>query len=865
MSSAGALKDSLLAPSSNSSINQDGSEDNEHVIAGASVSFNESGRSQGSRLQNFCDSLVSLLHVFLPHTYSPLDVAAVLVKNCAHHRTTKQYYALNDKRRFRAFRMVNSQAFRKTAIACAMILALLPAIEVPVSVAAPCWLSFVLELICYTVLTLRVSLEHMCHKVTLSRNPWFCLLNASLLVCWIDVIVTMSLVSSSGGDWLSFNNCGMPEPSRDPRAESWVYVIARASRYARPVIFLEWNIRTRYLLRSMLHIISDLLNILSILGVFIFLFASLGFFVWSNPAIYISALPDHFAYFRSFIQSLITSATFTTTENYPDCMLDYMGVSFANFFIFLAFAVLSIFFALNVVLSTVYNTYENNLREYYQQRRLKDANGLARAFQYLCDANNTVSRQRFQTFMRVYDGVNHLDHSRASSLRRLKASATRADIMFYMLTARLRIIQRDTHPDVQSYRENKISEVALMQKLVHAMEAPLSFFEFVHLVPLTRYKFYIREGNATSFDKQQILLQQQTSFADVMKHMIDTDCLRSTAVTSQRAACDVPPLSAHSTSYFVSRVNPAFNAQSGVLDVDHMLSSSDVPHMSLLETSDAASPPAVPRPSLAASGISLLGSTGINMSLTRLVQSSKHQRAVAFVNHAAWRKLCNVMTIAQFGMCVLQLEIVYSEQQCLLTRAGAQEDDWSGCQSWSYIPSVTLDQIDHGFNVAHMVVSSILLFDIVAAIRMKGQLFFLRGVGSIAWMNSIDALLQCVIFIYDVLQLTALPSTVTGADFIAMCVLRLLRVYGVLSLARTVTSTMSLALNLFPILKAFFLIAYTFFFIFSIFGMSLFSYAASNRGIAFYPTKDQYAQFYIPRDAAEYACSSFLHYVFVTV
>jgi hypothetical protein len=223
------------------------------------------------------------------------------------------------------------------------------------------------------------------------------------------------------------------------------------------------------------------------------------------------------------------------------------------------------------------------------------------------------------------------------------------------------------------------------------------------------------------------------------------------------------------------------------------------------------------------------------------------------------------MTIAQFGMCVLQLEIVYSEQQCRLTRAGAQEDDWSGCQSWSYIPSVTLDQIDHGFNVAHMVVSSILLFDIVATIRMKGQLFFLRGVGSISWMNSIDALLQCVIFIYDVLQLTALPSTVTGADFIAMCVLRLLRVYGVLSLARTVTSTMSLALKLFPILKAFFLIAYTFFFIFSIFGMSLFSYAASNRGIAFYPTKDQYAQFYIPRDAAEYACSSFLHYVFVTV
>lgn len=503
---------------------------------------------------------------------------------------------------------------------------------------------------------------------------------------------------------------------------------------------------------------------------------------------------------------------------------------------------------------------------YYQQRRLKDANGLARAFQYLCDSSNTVSRHRFQTFMRVYDGLNHLDHSRASSQRKLNTSATRADIMFYMLTARLRVIQRDIHPDVQSYRENKISEVALMQKLVTAMDAPLSFFEFVHLVPLIRYKFYIRDGNVTSFDKQQILQQQQTSFADVMKHMIDTDCLRRTADLSQRAAChDVQPLSTHSTSYFVSRVNPAFNAASGAIDMAHMLSSSDIPHMSLLETSDNAAPAAAARPSLVASSISLLGSTGINMSLTRLVQPSSHQRSVAFVNHTMWRKLCNLLTVAQFGMCVLQLEIVYSEQQCRLTRAGAQEDDWSGCQSWSYIPSATLHEIDFGFNVAHMVVSSILLFDFIAAIRMKGQMFFLRGVGSIAWLNSIDALLQCVIFIYDVLQLTVLPSTVTGADFIAMCVLRLLRVYGVLALARTVTSTMSLALNLFPILKAFFLIAYTFFFIFSIFGMSLFSYAASNRGIAFYPTKDQYVQFYIPRDAAECACSSFLQYVFVTV
>jgi hypothetical protein len=63
---------------------------------------------------------------------------------------------------------------------------------------------------------------------------------------------------------------------------------------------------------------------------------------------------------------------------------------------------------------------------------------------------------------------------------------------------------------------------------------------------------------------------------------------------------------------------------------------------------------------------------------------------------------------------------------------------------------------------------------------------------------------------------------------------------------------MTLVRNLFPIFKAFFLIAYSFFFVFSIFGITLFSYAASPDGIAFYPTKTQYVDYFATRAASEY-------------
>ncbi len=210
------------------------------------------------------------------------------------------------------------------------------------------------------------------------------------------------------------------------------------------------------------------------------------------------------------------------------------------------------------------------------------------------------------------------------------------------------------------------------------------------------------------------------------------------------------------------------------------------------------------------------------------------------------------MIVTQFGMNVLQLEIVFSEKHCRRNAAGAQEDAWNGCKSWGHLLSGDLIRVDMVFNIAHMVISSVLLFGIISEIKLKGQLFFIVSVGNIAWLRVIDAAFQTTIFVYDILQLTVLSSAVTSQDFIAVCILRLLRVCKVFAMAEIVTSTTTLIRNLIPILKPFFLIAYTFFFIFSIFGMSLFSYAASPYGIALYPTQTQYIEFYVNRNPHDY-------------
>jgi hypothetical protein len=214
--------------------------------------------------------------------------------------------------------------------------------------------------------------------------------------------------------------------------------------------------------------------------------------------------------------------------------------------------------------------------------------------------------------------------------------------------------------------------------------------------------------------------------------------------------------------------------------------------------------------------------------------------------------MCNASIVVQFGLSVIQLEFVHSDVQCRRSQYGAQDDKWIGCNSWSYLGTVSLSQVDLGINLGHFFLSALLLFDVIADGYMQGRRFFTTSSGAISWLNIVDASLQIAVFFYDIVQLSVSDHSVTGRVYLSFCVLRLLRVYKVLSLSRTITAAFTLFGNLYPIVKAFFLIVYSFFFFFGILGVVLFSYASTSDGIAYYPNQSQYISFYQPRDASDY-------------
>jgi hypothetical protein len=186
-------------------------------------------------------SLIRRLRKFLPAANSHrLRTPAVIVHHSIHHLPEKTWrlhgsYGLLGNL---GLHFETSKLFRRLTILCAIILAFLPTIEIPTSVPSPCWLSFALELFCYCILSLRVCLEIASQSISITQQPFFTLLALSLAMCWIDVFICLAIVVRNSGNFLSWNNCGFPEPDRRSRGQGWVYLVYRFSRFLRPVMLL---------------------------------------------------------------------------------------------------------------------------------------------------------------------------------------------------------------------------------------------------------------------------------------------------------------------------------------------------------------------------------------------------------------------------------------------------------------------------------------------------------------------------------------------------------------------------------------------------------------------------------------------------
>lgn len=821
-------------------------QDFSHLTAHDQVSAAQRSTSPGRHFSGFFGRIIK---IFVTTSANQLIVPAAIVHNCIHHRKDYDWRSSGAHSQIGLvlFQLLISERFRKVNILCAIILAFLPTIEIPTSVAAPCFLSFALELFCYTVLSLRVCAEFVWHASKLNASHSFCsfyLLVISLALCWVDVIICMSLLSLNGGEWLSWSNCGMPDPDRGSRFKLWIYLVCRFSRFLRPVIFTDWNQRSRYLMRSMYGILGKLLHILFVLVAIIVLFAALGFIFWSDPIVDISAIPDRFWYFRSFASSIVTLIVLTTTSDFPDCMLDYVSHHFANFAFFLIFIMFCNFFALPLLLSTVYDACQQRLKSYYNRRRIRDRAALARAFQYLCDGSQLLSRQRWRSFMRIYNSLNNLDPSSASNQNRLLRNDICADFMFSMCCIKRRFIDTAQYKTFHStsflesmkdssssgsMQEGLIStntknggrvtgnslEPDLLQCISEIISRPASFSDFVELCSLIRFSITVK-GNA-GFSLFKTTNWQEISLADTIARMSSTEDAASL------------PLSPHSSSY-VCHTPLHQPAEGPPHDTAQRMSAIDIPKETF------------------ARKLSELPADFAVSSLIPVRQQAESSRRIflrKIHGNAFVRLLVCILIICQFAICLVHLEAVNAEKLCKLYKGTG--DLWLTCETHKWVQNAGLRDTETAFNWSHLMISVILLLEMCLGWRLQGSKYFIHTTGGYSMVNIAHAVMQLVILLRDLVEVSYKVSDIGSVyrpDFTFFSVLRLLRLFQLRSMLSTASAIFSLLSKIIPILKAFFWIAYLVFFFFGILGMSFFSYTVSNNGIALYPNKSQYQAFY---------------------
>jgi hypothetical protein len=405
-----------------------------------------------------------------------------------------------------------------------------------------------------------------------------------------------------------------------------------------------------------------------------------------------------------------------------------------------------------------------------------------------------MSRERFRHFMRVFRRLNHLDSSSAVGKIMIENCNIVADFMFSMCCTRLRFQLNDKNPDLQAFLDHQITESALLQRISATIDAPMSFAEFFQLASLMRHSFIVKKGSPSNALKQ-------FPITDVVAHILSIN---------DRAYLATHPLSSHSSCY----CRPSAPTKRDGEDYTSETESANIlPSSSQPFASEAT--------------------------------SSLHDFVKQVHDHPVSRWTCNAIIILQFVLCVVQTVAENSGELC---NSAFQLDPWIGCDLFLWYDKRDAIRIETAFNAAHFCLSLTLLTDMFVVIWLQKSAFFFSDFEKIRWSNIFDVVLQISIFMYDLVDLpsspTAAAASVSRTDYIVFGVLRLIRIHKVLSLSSTITDTIALFRHLYPVIKAFFFIVYTFFFIWGILGMSLFSYTTSENGIALYPNKSQYISFF---------------------
>jgi hypothetical protein len=415
--------------------------------------------------------------------------------------------------------------------------------------------------------------------------------------------------------------------------------------------------------------------------------------------------------------------------------------------------------------------------------------------------------------MRIYNGLSIAESAHFPAKNALLLNDIHANFLYSMCCVKRRFVS-DFQSLKQSFlNDNVIDELRVSQFIASMCEEPLSFADFIEICALIRYKIVAKSGPASYLIQQ--LNGYEISLGDVLSRV---------AQANAGIPPNLLPFSPHSSSYNRRNILSVKSfGQEEELSKQRTFLQSVVDVTSNFQTSFT-----IPVTSLPPTKI-------------RVLTGRIH-------GHRALRLLVSALILCQFVLCMVQFEMAHADKSC--QHRVVLGDLWLTCSVHSWFQFADINDFDLRFKLTYFFLSFVLLLDITLDFWLQGSKFFKTALGHYKWNKAIQFVAQLSIFIRDIVLLST-PSRASGSfvyqpDFAVFTVIKLLRFWQLNKLLPEIFSTLSLLKKLYPVLKSYFWIVYFLFFTFSILGMSLFSYAVSDLGIALYPTKQQYIDFYNP-------------------
>ncbi|XP_048581895.1 two pore channel protein 1 isoform X2 [Nematostella vectensis] len=181
----------------------------------------------------------------------------------------------------------------------------------------------------------------------------------------------------------------------------------RVTRALRPLFLIDsFYLRgVRRTLRQVMLSLPPILDMLVLLLFFIFIFAMLGFYLFSSN--------QDDEYFTTFERSFISLFVLLTTANYPDVMMPSYAKSRWSVIFFIAYISVALYFLMNLLLAVVYDTFTSIEKDKFRKLFLHKRHAARRAYTLLCskDPPHWISLKQFLGLMKFFKPNQNVLHN----------------------------------------------------------------------------------------------------------------------------------------------------------------------------------------------------------------------------------------------------------------------------------------------------------------------------------------------------------------------------------------------------------------------------------------------------------------------